>query len=125
MTTGLSIVFTREAVVDETHIRKSTKVCKWIAGIDASQLHSFSGPMPTGVSTKNEFDADLQRFKPRQNNSRSFEKVFISYFQRIRRTCRTESFYTTRSQKKIDCFNADGFCGHCNTVVERIVCFYL
>ena len=42
----------------------------------------------------------------------------------MRRTCRTESFYTTGTQKKIDCFNADGFCGHCNTVVERIVCFY-
>ena len=32
-------VFTRKAVVDETHIRKSTNVCKSIFGIDASKLY--------------------------------------------------------------------------------------
>ena len=37
---GPSFVFTRKAVVDEIHIRKSTIVCKSIVGIDASQLHT-------------------------------------------------------------------------------------
>ena len=36
---GPSIVFTRKAVVDETFIRKSTNLCKFIVGIDASQLY--------------------------------------------------------------------------------------
>ena len=39
---GLSIVFTRKAVVDETYIRNSSNVCKSIVGIDASQLYPFS-----------------------------------------------------------------------------------
>ena len=34
-----SIVFTREAVADETFIRKSANICKSIVGIDASQLY--------------------------------------------------------------------------------------
>ena len=33
-----SLVFTREIVVDKTHTRKSTIVCKTIGGKDASQL---------------------------------------------------------------------------------------
>ena len=36
---GPSIVFTREAVADETHIRKSTNVCKAIVRIVASQFY--------------------------------------------------------------------------------------
>ena len=35
---GPSIVFTRKAVVDETFIRNSGKICESIVGIDASQL---------------------------------------------------------------------------------------
>ena len=48
----------------------------------------------------------------------------MSYVQRMRPDCRIECFYTTRTQKKIDCFNADGTCGHCNTVFEALGCFY-
>ena len=59
---GPSIVFTRKAV-DETHIRKSTNVCKSVVGLDARQLYPYSmcQPMPTGLYTIYEFDADLQR----------------------------------------------------------------
>ena len=39
MVGGPSIVFTRKAVVDETFIRNSGKICKFIVGIDASQLY--------------------------------------------------------------------------------------
>ena len=68
---GLSIVFTRKVFVDETHTRMSTNVCKSIVGIDSSQLYfySMSQLLPTGLHTRYEFDADLQRFKPRQSKS--------------------------------------------------------
>ena len=36
-----SIVFTREAVADETHIRKSTNVCKAIVRIVDSQFYPY------------------------------------------------------------------------------------
>ena len=51
MTGGPSIVFTRKAVVDETHIRNSSNVFKSIVGVDASQLYPFSmcQDMPRGL----------------------------------------------------------------------------
>ena len=54
MVGGSSIVFTRKAVVDETFIRKSTKMCKSYVNIDASQLCPFSmcHPMPNGLYTR-------------------------------------------------------------------------
>ena len=39
---GPSIVFTRQAVVDETSVWKSTNICKSIVGIEASQLYHYS-----------------------------------------------------------------------------------
>ena len=53
-----SIVFTRKTVVDNTHICKSTNVCKSFVGIDASQLYTYSmcQHMPTGLYTRFEFD---------------------------------------------------------------------
>ena len=48
----------------------------------------------------------------------------MSYFQRQRPDCKNESFYTTGTQKNIDCFKADGFCALFNTVFEAIGCFY-
>ena len=42
MVGGLSIVFTRKAVVDETFIRKSSNLCISIVGIDASHLLNVS-----------------------------------------------------------------------------------
>ena len=48
----------------------------------------------------------------------------MSYFRRQRPDCKIESFYTTGTQKKIDCFKADGFFAHCNTVFEAMGCFY-
>ena len=39
---GPSILLTREAVADETFIRKSSNLCKSIVGIDASQLYPYS-----------------------------------------------------------------------------------
>ena len=121
-----SIVFTRKAVVDETFIRNSRNLCKSIVGIDASQLYpsSMCQPMPTGLHTRWEYDTESNRFKPQQNKSRNFENKVISYFQRQKLDCKIESFYTTGTQKKIDCFKVDGFCAHCKSVFEALGCFY-
>ena len=120
------IVFTRKAVVDETFIRKSTNLCKSIVGIDASQLYLYlmCQPMPTGLYRSWDFDSEMSRFIPRQNRTRSFENMVMSYFQWTRPECKIESFFTTGRQKKIDCFSVDGFCSHCNTVFEAMGCFY-
>ena len=42
MAGGPSILFTRNAVVDGTRIRKSSIICKPFVGIDASQLYPCS-----------------------------------------------------------------------------------
>ena len=51
---GLSIVFTRKAVVDETFIRNSRNISKSIFGLQASQLYPYSmcQPMLTGIYTR-------------------------------------------------------------------------
>ena len=117
---------TRKAVVDETFIGKSTNICKSIVGIDASQLYpsSMCQPMPTGLYTRWDFDSETSIITPRQNKTRSFEIMVMSYFQRTRPECEIESFFTTSRQKKIDCFSLDGFCSHCNTVLEAMGCLY-
>ena len=123
---GPSIVFTRRAVVDETFIRKSANICKTIVGIDASQLYPYSmcQPMPTGLYTRWDFYSETSRFTPRQNKTRSFENMIMSYFERTRPECEIESLFTTSRQKKTDCFSVDGICSHCNTVFEAMGCFY-
>ena len=123
---GPFIVFTRRAVVDQIFIRKSTITCKSIVGIDASQLYPYSmcQPLPTGLYTRWNIDSETGRFTPRQNKTRSFENMVMSYFQRTRPHRKIESFYTTGLQKKIDRFSVDGFCSHCNTLFEAMGCFY-
>ena len=71
MVGGPSIVFTRKAVVDEIFVRNSGNVCNSIAGIDASQLYPYSmcQPMPTGLYTRWENDAESNRFKPQINRT--------------------------------------------------------
>ena len=120
-----SIVFRRNAVVDETSIRKSSNICISFVGIDASQLYPYSTcpPMPTALYTRRYIDSKTSRFTPRQNKTRSFEKMIMSHFQRTRPDCNIEIFYTTGRQKKNDRFNVDGFCSHCNTVFEAMGCF--
>ena len=118
-------MFTRKVVFEETHICKSRNVCKSTVGVDASQLYPYSmfQPMLTRLYTRYEFDADLQRFNPRQTKSKKFENMVMSCFQRMRPDCGIESFYTTVTERKIDCFTAEGSSAHCNTVFEAISCF--
>ena len=115
----------RKSVIDEICIRTSTNACKLVVGKDASRLYPYPmcQLMPTGLYPKNEFDADLRRFKPHKNKTRSFENMVMSYFQGLRPDTRIEGFYATGNQKRIECFNADGFCGHCNTVFEAMSFF--
>ena len=80
--------------------------------------------LPTGLYTRWDLDPESGRFRPRQNKTRSFENMVMSYYQRIRLDCKIVSFYTTGTQKKIDCFSVDGFCEHCNTVFEAMGCYY-
>ena len=128
MVGGPSIVFTRKVVVDETFIRESSNLCKSIVGIDASQLYPYSmcQPMPFGLYTRWEYDSETERFTARQNKSRSFENMVLSYFQQSRPDYKIESNVTTGRQKKIDCFSVDGICSfvHCNTVFEAMGCYY-
>ena len=121
-----SMVFTRRAVVNETFIRSARIICKSIVGIDASQLSPYfmCQPMPTGLYTRWEFDSESNRFKPQQNKSRIFENAVMSFFQKKRPDCKIKSFYTTGTQKKIDCFKTDGLCAHCNSVFKAMGCFY-
>ena len=126
MVGGPSIVFTRKAVVGQTRIRSSSNTFKSIVGIDASQLYPYvmCQLMPTGLYTRLEFNADLQRCKPRSDKTRLFENMVMAFFQNSRPECNIESFYITGTQRKIDSFSVDGFCGHCNTVLEALGCFY-
>ena len=80
--------------------------------------------MPTGLYTRWEYDSETKRFTARQNKSSSFQNMVLSYFQGSRPDCQFDSNVTTGRQKKIDCFNVDGICYHCNTVFEAMVCCY-
>ena len=77
---GPYIVFRRNAVVEETFIRKSTNICNSNVGIDAKQLHPYSmcQPMPTGLYTRWNIDSETGRFTSRQNKTRGFEKIVMS-----------------------------------------------
>ena len=115
---GPSIVFTRKAVVDETFIRKSTNICQSTVGIDASQLYPYSmcQPMPTGLYTRWDVDSETGRFTPRQNKTRSFENMVLSYFQRTRPGCKIESFYNKAGRRKLIASVLMGF------VLNAILC---
>ena len=123
---GPSIVCTREAVVEETFIRKPTKLCQSIVRIDASQLslYSISQPLSNGLYSRWKYDSETRNFMPRQNKTRSFEKVVLSYFQQTRPECKVESNVTTGTQKKTHYISVDGICNHCNTVFEPMGCYF-
>ena len=66
----------------------------------------------------------MQKFKAKHNRTRNFENMVMSFYQGIRPACKIESFFTSGKQKKIDCFNVDGYCDHCKTVFEAMGCYY-
>ena len=78
-------------------------------------------PMPKRLYTTYEADADLQRFNPRRNKSRSLKKSPCCILNEKDGTAVLRAF---TKQGKVDSFNADGFCGDCNTVFEAMGCFH-
>ena len=103
MVGGPSIVFTRNAVADETLVRDLTNLCKSSVRIDASQPYPFSmcQALPTGLHTRWEMHSQCGNFKLRQDRTRSYENMVMSYFQRVRPQCKVESFYMEGIQKKM------------------------
>ena len=112
--------------MEETFIRDSTNLCTSIVGIVVSHLYHFSmcQAMPTVLYTRWDPDWESRNFKPRQDKTRSFENMIMSYFQRVRPQCKVESFYTTGIQENIDAYSVDGFCGHCSIVSQAKGCYY-
>ena len=95
-----------------------------IVGKDASQFYFFSvcQAMPAGQYKRWELGSEIGNFEARQNKTRSFDNMIVSYFQRVRPQCKVEKFYTTGTQKNSDAFSEDGLCEHCNTVFEAMEC---
>ena len=50
--------------------------------------------------------------------------MVMSYLPSLRLNCTIENYYTTGTQKKIDCFNVDGLCAHCKTIFEAMGCYF-
>ena len=59
---------------------------------------------PYGLRTPWDLDPQSDKFRPRQK-MRHFENMVMSYYQRIRPQFRSISFYTTGTQKAVDCFS--------------------
>ena len=123
---GPSNVFTRKTIVEETFNRKFTNICKSIVGSDATQPYPYSicQPMPTGLYTHWDIESETSGVTRRQKETRSFEKMLMSYFQRTRLDYKIEIFHTKGRQKKIERFSFNRFCSHCNIVFEARSCFY-
>ena len=109
-------------LIDETFIRNKGKS---IVGIDASQLYLFSKcqDMPTGLSTRWELDTDMKKSKSRHNRSHNFENMVMSFYQESRPECKIESFFKSGKKKKMDGFNVDSYCDHCETMFEATGCY--
>ena len=54
---------------------------------------------PTGLYTRWELDTDMQNFKARHNQSRIFEKVAKSFYEKQRQESKIETFFTSGNRK--------------------------
>ena len=92
-----------ERCLAETAIRDSSNRCRTLVSIDASQFDPCSTchATPAGLYIKKELHSETGKLKRRQNKTRSFENMVISYFQRVTPQWKVEGFYTTGTQKKI------------------------
>ena len=126
LTVHLSFSHAKQLLMKPLFEINSTKRCKSFVGIDASQPYPYSicQPMRTSLYTRWDIDSETSRFTLRQNKTRGFEYLVMSYFQQKRPDCKFGSFHTTYRQKKFDRFSVDGFCSHFNTVFEAMGCFY-
>ena len=60
----------------------------------------------------------------RNNKTRIFESMLMSFHQELRPECKNESLRTNRKQKEVDCFHVNEYCNHCKTVFEALGCYY-
>ena len=55
--------------------------------------------MPTELYTRWELDSETDRLKARDNRTRNFENMVMSFYQELRPECKIESFYQPESRK--------------------------
>ena len=79
--------------------------------------------MPTGLFTRCDLDSETGRFTSHQNKTGSFEKRPCLIFNEENQNLKSKVF-TLEVDNKIDCFSIDGFCFHCNTVLEAMGYIY-
>ena len=78
---GLFLVLTRNAVVDETIICKSSKFCKSDVGIDASDFQPFSLclPISTGLHTRRDVKQRYPKPQIQKKLAGKFENTVMSH----------------------------------------------
>ena len=57
--------------------------------------------MPTGLYTRWNSDSESQKFLPRQNITRSFENVVLSYFHKLVRNVRLKAMLQLVDKKRL------------------------
>ena len=80
--------------------------------------------MSTGLYTRLDFDSENSRFIPRQNKTRSFEYMVMSFISNEHDQNVKLKASLQQVDKKTDSVSVDGFCSYCNTVYEAMGCFY-
>ena len=126
MTGGPSIVFTREAVVNEKFIRSSRKKTKSTIGIDASQLYSYSKSQDTqtGLFTRYILTPIYRISRPYVTKIATLRIGSYLFTRKQDLNKKKESLFTSEKRKKIDQFFVDGYCDQCNTVLQRMGFYY-
>ena len=79
-------------------------------------------PMPIVLFLRWDLDSRTNGFTPGQSKTCCVERKVMSYFQRTRPECKTESFYDKKLTAAVllDLL----FCYHFNVVFEVMGCFY-
>ena len=75
MVGGSSIVFTREAIVEETLFRNSSNICKSTVGNDAGQLYTYS--ICQTKPTRFVLDVNLMKFYKDSNTNKTRQDALV------------------------------------------------
>ena len=118
MTAESSIVFTRKALVDETYIRNSSNVCKSIVVNQCVKICQQDCTRDGSLT-----------LKCRNSRLDIIELTTLRILSCLSiknqdQNVKLKVFFTSGKQKKIDCFNIDGYCDQCKTVFEAMGCYY-
>ena len=79
--------------------------------------------MRTELYTRWEFDSNMQKSKARNVWFCKLENIAMSFAKKQDQIAKLRAF-THLEIKKIDSFNVDGYCDHCKTVIEAMICYY-